>query len=491
MSRCHVLTCAADTVKVEGGAITWTIPEEVLEEVGVDKNKIIIYPDAIFGDGLKFALFLRRLEGDHGKLSLVNSIIEAVDIDCTVVVRDTKEVVKEKLDGLPSTSAGTSILVPSLFSSIKGGVTVEVEVRSCEVARSEAVARLRARLGQRREDKEAKPKEAESEQAMKGEADWNMEQVLKDMGEMNIIKKKKSKSSEQVQKKKQEKRDIKMGDQTIMMEAQVKEIKKVLAEISQAKEDVEELLEDQRRGRERAEELRWCLAEEVRNRQVMERSLGEQVAEEERRERYFVEELRKMEVKMRSQREEEDRERHPVEERRHGVGQEEARQLGAIPKTRRPVAAPRPVGRAALQAGRPGAGRSYQPADASRARRSVERMVGMLEERGRLAYIPTSSCRRLVAQLRSRLGGLSDISLSHMEEEVARMAGEEEASKTERSVEKMLRLLEERGRLASLPTPSLRRLVTQLRARLGGLSELSLAYVEGEVGRMVAREKVV
>ena len=52
----------------------------------------------------------------------------------------------------------------------------------------------------------------------------------------------------------------------------------------------------------------------------------------------------------------------------------------------------------------------------------------------------------------------------------------------------MVRLLEERGRLASLPTPSLRRLVAQLRARLGGLSDLSLAYVEREVAGMAGEE---
>ena len=95
-----------------------------------------------------------------------------------------------------------------------------------------------------------------------------------------------------------------------------------------------------------------------------------------------------------------------------------------------------------------------------------------------------------VAQLRSRLGGLSDLSLIHVEEELARMAEEEEASKAQKSVEKMVGLLEERGRLASLPTSSLRRLVAQLRSRLGGLSVLSLVYVEGEVARMAAREKV-
>merc|ERR1719209_21833 len=117
-------------------------------------------------------------------------------------------------------------------------------------------------------------------------------------------------------------------------------------------------------------------------------------------------------------------------------------------------------------------------------------MMQMLEERGRLAYLPTSSLRRLVAQLRSRLGGLSDLSLIHVEEELARMAEEEEASKAQKSVEKMVGLLEERGRLGSLPTSSLRRLVAQLRSRLGGLSDLSLVYVEGEVARMAAREKV-
>ena len=52
----------------------------------------------------------------------------------------------------------------------------------------------------------------------------------------------------------------------------------------------------------------------------------------------------------------------------------------------------------------------------------------------------------------------------------------------------MARLLEGRGRLASLPSPSLRYLVAQLRARLGGLSDLSLSYVEQEVARMAVEE---
>ena len=62
------------------------------------------------------------------------------------------------------------------------------------------------------------------------------------------------------------------------------------------------------------------------------------------------------------------------------------------------------------------------------------------------------------------------------------------SSKAQKSVERMVRLLEGRGRLASLPSPSLRYLVAQLRARLGGLSELSLSYVEQEVARMAVEE---
>ena len=54
----------------------------------------------------------------------------------------------------------------------------------------------------------------------------------------------------------------------------------------------------------------------------------------------------------------------------------------------------------------------------------------------------------------------------------------------------MVKLLEGRGRLTSLPTPSLRHLVAQLRARLGGLSDLSLSYVEQEVARMAREESV-
>ena len=51
-------------------------------------------------------------------------------------------------------------------------------------------------------------------------------------------------------------------------------------------------------------------------------------------------------------------------------------------------------------------------------------MVRLLEGRERLA-LPTSSLRHLVAKLRARLGGLSDLSLGYVEQEVARIAGEE------------------------------------------------------------------
>ena len=58
----------------------------------------------------------------------------------------------------------------------------------------------------------------------------------------------------------------------------------------------------------------------------------------------------------------------------------------------------------------------------SQAQKSVDKMVRLLERRGRLASLPTSSLSRLVAQLSASLGGLSDLSLAHLEEELARMA---------------------------------------------------------------------
>ena len=94
-----------------------------------------------------------------------------------------------------------------------------------------------------------------------------------------------------------------------------------------------------------------------------------------------------------------------------------SRNLGAIPKTRA----------AAKQTGSKAPGTSLPPS--SKAQRSVERMVGLLEGRGRLASLPSPSLRRLVAQLRARLGGLSNLSLSYVEQEVARMAREEEENK--------------------------------------------------------------
>ena len=95
-----------------------------------------------------------------------------------------------------------------------------------------------------------------------------------------------------------------------------------------------------------------------------------------------------------------------------------SRNLGAIPKTSATTT---------KQAGSKTPGTSLPPS--SKAQRSVERMVGLLEGRGRLASLPSPSLRRLVAQLRARLGSLSNLRLSYVEQEVARMAREEEENK--------------------------------------------------------------
>ena len=82
-----------------------------------------------------------------------------------------------------------------------------------------------------------------------------------------------------------------------------------------------------------------------------------------------------------------------------------SKNLGAIPKTRA----------ATKQASSP----------SSKAQKSVGRMARLLEGRGKLASLPSYSLRHLVAKLRARLGGLSDLSLGFVEQEVARMAVEE------------------------------------------------------------------
>ena len=88
--------------------------------------------------------------------------------------------------------------------------------------------------------------------------------------------------------------------------------------------------------------------------------------------------------------------------------------LGAIPKTR-----------AAISKTAPSSPTLSVATSSSKARRSVEKMARLLEGRGKLASLPSYSLRHLVAKLRARLGGLSDLSLGFVEQEVARMAVEE------------------------------------------------------------------
>jgi len=200
-----------------------------------------------------------------------------------------------------------------------------------------------------------------------------------------------------------------------------KELNATKEEDLQTRVEIEALLEEQRRSRRREEQLRARLAEEGRSSEAMKMDLMKQVAEEEESIRQLEQQMRQdARVAQAFPRVLEAATRPGAAHTKEEQGGQEARvalssrNLGAIPKTRAATT---------KQASSKMPGASLSPS--GKAQRSVERMVGLLEERGRLASLPTPSLRRLVAQLRARLGGLSDLSLSHVEQEVARMAREE------------------------------------------------------------------
>jgi len=431
-------------VQTENGAI-WTIPKNEVMKIKKNEERTSFLSDkAFFTDsGFVFGLALTTLEeGEVGVMGLVNDSKVPVKLEGTVILQQEREW-DVKVSGLPDLKAA-GIKVPHLFAVTTRALVVEVRVSSCEMDTTAGpvdVATVEVAKGVVGATK--------GEVAAEVEEPWSLEKALANLGEEttkekikktnkitkkekrkqklqeNIINKKDDKSTEDEESNYQEDITKEKEQRTEMVEnierlkiklmMDEEELKGLNIEVSRTTGEVEELVEEQRRSRRREEQLEGHLAEEVRSR---ERDLMKLVAEEEGRERQLEEELRQVaSVAQASPRLLEAATRpgtgHTKEEQDARVAPS-LKNLGAIPKTRAATT---------RQASSKMPGASSPPP--SKAQRSVERMVRLLEGRGRLASLPSPSLHHLVAQLRARLGGLSDLSLSYVEQEVARMAVEE------------------------------------------------------------------
>ena len=453
-------------VKTDQGAI-WTIPKEEVKNV---KNKKSSFGcDTSFRTDSGFWLGLGLYSPGRGEnwwvwLFSLNDV--PVRLEATLVIQEELEA-DVKVTGFPRiTKTCPAIKMPQrkLFADTRRALVVEVRVKSCEEDQVAApmviqcdyrytVAATKGEVALRKG--EVLTTRGKVVATKVEEKPWSLEEALEFLGEKTTKKKgkesqkttKKDKKKVRLQERKEAEKESKSTDdeetdrkedpaqekQTqrdfvkslkmkLIMEDE--EVEATKTELSQTIEEVDELVEEQRRNR-KEQQLRVDLVEEVRSREAMERGLAEQLVEEEGRGRQLEEQLRQVaRVGQASNSLLEAATRpgaaHTKEEQEEQEGQEarvvpSSKNLGAIPKTRAAIHKTRASSK------KPGA--SSPPS--SKAQKSVERMVRLLEERGRLASLPTSSLRRLVAQLRVRLGGLSDLSLSYVEQEVARMAVDE------------------------------------------------------------------
>jgi len=354
--------------------IRFTISKEKLQEMDSKMSHVRdpgFLIDATFGDRFLFGLSLHRSHKPRNivQLTLRNLLKVAVSLDCTVAVvgpmGNTEEVVRHefgpdsmlnlKMNRIDE-SQQVSVGVPDLFCGTVGDVQVAVRVRACEVVKTHALGRMRARLGERKEKDAKEAKEAQATLVTEEKTPWNLDQVLEDLGEQGIPKGKEKKSEKK--KKKQEKKDNKLAEQADKLKINVDLVK-----------DERKVVEEKPRRREEASPQ--ALGASPRTLPVVVARLVSQLG---------------------------------------AAGAPASQQVAGSGTSNQPGAASAPASR---------------PAAPSKAQRKVEKVVRLLEGRRQLAHLPTPSLHRLVAQLRTRLGHLSDLSLSHIEEEVARMAREE------------------------------------------------------------------
>jgi len=429
-------------VKTDYGAI-WSIPRSDVVKMKKSEEGTYFRSDKYFRtvSGFWFGLDLTSPEGGKGwGLQLINGGEVPVKLKGTVIIQQETEM-DVKVSGLPGgKSAGFK--VQQLFADTRRGLVVEVRMSSCEqhtvggvpsmtASSWRAVAATKGELAAQKETWSLEwalanlGEDASKEKVKKGEKSTKKEKRKQKVKESLLAKKvgmMKEENYEDEDTVKQEERCRELEGEKEGMKVKLmieeEEVEATKTELSQALEEEAELAEELRRSRRREEHLRGCLAKELRSRELLEKNLMEQVAEEEGMMRRLKEPLRQVAqasprllqaatrpVAAHTKEEQEEQEAMVVPSTRN---------LGAIPKTRAATT---------KQVSSKMSGASSSPS--SKAQKSVERMVKLLEGRGRLASLPTHSLRHLVANLRARLGGLSDLSLSYVEQEVARMAAEE------------------------------------------------------------------
>jgi len=473
-------------VGTDTGAI-WTIAQSEVMKMRKSEKGTFFHSDHPFrtDSGFRFGLGLFNVECcEAWSVRLVNVGEVTVNLYCTVIIQQEWEL-DVKVSGLTGGKAA-GFQVAQLLAVTKRGLVVEVRVGSCEQDTAGGAFKLSAsswravaatkgavtpnkgtvapNKGTVTPNKGTVAPNKGTVAPNKGavaptkrevdakEAAWTLEKALEYVGEETTEEVKKSKKTSKKEKRKQklqksklieknsklkegseededtdkeeeQRREKREKIESLKMKLMLdeEELKGIDIELSQSRKQVEELVEEQRRSRRREELPGGRLAEEVRSREAMERELMEQVAEEEGRGRRLEEQLRQeARVSQTSPRLLEAATRPGAAHSKEEQEEQEARvapssrNLGAIPKTRAATT---------KQTSFKMPGASSPPS--SKAQKSVERMARLLEERGRLASLPTPSLRHLVAQLRARLGGLSDLSLGYVEKEVARMAGEE------------------------------------------------------------------
>jgi len=491
-------------VQTDTGAI-WTIAKSEVAMVKKSEQGTVFKSDKQFrtDSGFEFGLALSSVKGGEvGVVGLGNFGEVTVKLEATLIIQEERES-DVKFSGLTGRKfAGCK--VPQLFADTSRGLVVEVRVSCCEQdtaggAYSVGASSVRAVTAIKNEVAATKgvvaptkgvvaptkgvvapikgalaptkgavaatkgnrpPTKGEvaptkGERKAEEEESWSLEKALKYMGEETKERVKNSKKVAKKEKRKQKIRDGKINkkgsnptddedsnheEETAKKEEKQKEklekierrkmklmmdeeeLEGIKTEVSRIREDVGELVDELRKSRRRVEQLRGRLAEEGRSNEAMERDLMGQVAEQEERMRRLEEQLRQEARPAQASPRLLEAATRPVaadiKEEREARVAPSSMNLGAIPKTR--VATTK-------QACSKMPGASLPPT--SQAQRSVEKMVRLLEGRGRLASLPTSSLRSLVTKLSARLGGLSDITLAHIEEEVAMMAEEGEAGK--------------------------------------------------------------
>jgi len=367
--------------------IAFTIPKMKLQEIGSKISNITakvrdpgFLIDATFGGRFLFRLALHSRHTEV-QLTLRNLLKVAVSLDCSVVVvgpmGNTEVVFRQELgpdallerqgvDQKMMQSCQVSVGVPDLFCGTVGDVQVAVRVRTCEVVKTHALGRMRARLEDRRKEKDAKEaQEAQVTQVTEEKTSWSLAQALEDLGEEGSPKGKETKSEKK--KRKQEKKDKKIAEQVGKLKINVDQEK-----AEKSGQGKEELIS-----------------------KVMRNDLGEQVMGGR-----LVEDKWKVVAEKPRRREE-----------------AAPQALGAAPR-----ALPAVVARLASQLGAAGASASQQGAGSapssqpgaaggpasrsaapSKAQRKVEKLVRLLEVRQQLAHLSTPSLHHLATRVSKRV----------------------------------------------------------------------------------------